>query len=121
LKEINHSKEPSMLFLIELDHITSGTPLAPETGRAFIEHIIFLTLARTEEFLKVKKILAGGRDHYKVGEHGDAGDNQRTSGEWSASFTHRSNPEEPRYAGATRHGGRGDAQRGIIPRFSMLS
>src|SRR2546426_9770724 len=55
------------------------------------------------------------------GEHGDAGDNRQTSGEWSASCTHRSNSEEPRHAGATRHGGRGEARRGIIPRFSMLS
>jgi hypothetical protein len=54
-------------------------------------------------------------------DHGDAGDNRQTSGEWSASCTHRSNPEEPRHAGATRHGGRGEARRGIIPRFSMLS
>ena len=49
-----------MLFLIELNHVTSGTPLAPETGRAFIEHIIFPTLARAEEHLKAHKILAGG-------------------------------------------------------------
>ena len=33
---------------------------------------------------------------------------------------HRSNPEEPRHAGATRHGGRGEARRGIIPRFQSL-
>ena len=49
-----------MLFLIELNHVTSGTPLAPETGRAFIEHIIVPTLARAEEHLKAHKILAGG-------------------------------------------------------------
>ncbi len=32
------------------------------------------------------------------GEHGDAGDNRRTPVEWLASFTHHSNPEEPRHA-----------------------
>src|SRR5262245_6717610 len=33
----------------------------------------------------------------------------------------RSNLEEPRHAGATRHGGQGAARRGLIPSFSMLS
>jgi hypothetical protein len=49
-----------MLFLIELDHAKSGAMLGPEAGRAFIEQIIFPTLARAEELLKEKKILAGG-------------------------------------------------------------
>ena len=49
-----------MLFLIELDHVKSGTPLTPEAGQAFIEQIIFPTLARAEELVKAKKILAGG-------------------------------------------------------------
>lgn len=49
-----------MLFLIELDHVKSGTPLTPEAGQAFIEQIIFPTLARAEELAKGKKILAGG-------------------------------------------------------------
>ena len=56
-----------------------------------------------------------------LGEHGDAGDNQRTSIEGPASFPRRSHPEEPRHGGFHRHGGQGDARRGIIPRFSMLS
>jgi muconolactone delta-isomerase len=49
-----------MLFLIELDHVKSGTPLEPEAGRAFIDQIIFPTLARAEELVTQKKILAGG-------------------------------------------------------------
>ena len=49
-----------MLFLIELDHVKQGTPLTPEIGRAFIEQTIFPTLARAEELVKEKKILAGG-------------------------------------------------------------
>jgi hypothetical protein len=49
-----------MLFLIELDHVKQGTAPTPETGRAFIEQIIFPTLARAEELVKAKKILAGG-------------------------------------------------------------
>jgi hypothetical protein len=49
-----------MLFLIELDHVKQGTPLTPEIGRAFIEQTIFPTLARAEELVKAKKILAGG-------------------------------------------------------------
>src|SRR5215831_7271912 len=49
-----------MLFLIELDHVKQGTVPTPETGRAFIEQIIFPTLARAEELVKAKKILAGG-------------------------------------------------------------
>ena len=49
-----------MLFLIELDHVKQGTPLTPEIARAFIEQTIFPTLARAEELVKAKKILAGG-------------------------------------------------------------
>jgi hypothetical protein len=49
-----------MLFLIELDHVKQGTALTPEIGRAFIEQTIFPTLARAEELVKAKKILAGG-------------------------------------------------------------
>ena len=49
-----------MLFLVELDHVKSGTPLTPDAGRAFIEHIIFPTLARAEQLVAEKKILAGG-------------------------------------------------------------
>ncbi len=49
-----------MLFLVELDHIKSGVPPTPEAGRAFIEQIIFPTLARAEQLVSEKKILAGG-------------------------------------------------------------
>ena len=49
-----------MLFLIELDHVKQGTPLTPEIARAFIEQTIFPTLARAEELVKAKTILAGG-------------------------------------------------------------
>src|SRR5215510_12755814 len=49
-----------MLFLIELDHVKQGTPLTPENARAFIEQTIFPTLARAEELVKAKTILAGG-------------------------------------------------------------
>ena len=54
-------------------------------------------------------------------EHGDAGDHQRPAIEGPASFPRRSNPEEPRHGGFHSHGGQGEARRGIIPRFSMLS
>src|SRR5437660_905348 len=54
-------------------------------------------------------------------EQGDAGDHQRTSIEGPASFPRRSHPEEPRHGGFHRMAGQGDARRGIIPRFSMLS
>jgi len=49
-----------MLFLIELDHVKSSLAPTPETGKAFIEQVIFPTLARTEQLLAEKKILAGG-------------------------------------------------------------
>jgi hypothetical protein len=49
-----------MLFLVELDHVKPGTVPGPEEGRTFIEQIILPTLARAEELVKQKKILAGG-------------------------------------------------------------
>ena len=49
-----------MLFLVELDHVKTGTPPTPETGRAFIERIIFPTLALAEQLAAEKKIVAGG-------------------------------------------------------------
>ena len=49
-----------MLFLVELDHVKSGTLSTPEIGRAFIERIIFPTLARAGQLIKEKKILSGG-------------------------------------------------------------
>ena len=38
----------------------SGATLTPEAGRAFIERVIFPTLARAEQLVSEKKILAGG-------------------------------------------------------------
>ena len=49
-----------MQFLVELDHVKSGQPLTPEAGRTFIEQIILPTLARAEQLVQEKKILAGG-------------------------------------------------------------
>jgi muconolactone delta-isomerase len=49
-----------MLFLVELDHIKSGLAITPEAGRAFIEEVIFPTIARAEKLVVEKKILAGG-------------------------------------------------------------
>jgi len=49
-----------MLFLVELDHLKSGALLTPEASRAFIEQVIFPTLARAEQLVADKKILAGG-------------------------------------------------------------
>src|SRR5215467_9380765 len=49
-----------MLFLVEIDHVRTGPPPTPETGRVFIEQVIFPTLARAEQLVKEKKILAGG-------------------------------------------------------------
>jgi len=49
-----------MLFLVELDHVKSGTLSTPEMVRVFIEKVIFPTLARAEQLVKEKKILSGG-------------------------------------------------------------
>src|SRR5262245_34101953 len=49
-----------MLFLVELDHVKSGLPPTPEATRAFVERIIFPTLARAEKLVAEKKIVAGG-------------------------------------------------------------
>jgi hypothetical protein len=49
-----------MLFLVELDHVKSGSTPTPEAGAAFIEQIIFPSLARGEQLVSEKKILAGG-------------------------------------------------------------
>ena len=49
-----------MLFLVELDAARSGTPPTPESGRAFVEGVIFPTIARAEQLLSEKKIVAGG-------------------------------------------------------------
>ncbi len=49
-----------MLFLVELDHVKSGLASAPEASRTFIEQIIFPTIARAEQLVAEKKIVAGG-------------------------------------------------------------
>jgi muconolactone delta-isomerase len=49
-----------MLFLVELDRVQSGNVPTPESGQAFINQIIFPTLARAEQLVADKKILAGG-------------------------------------------------------------
>ena len=49
-----------MLFLVELDHVRTGAPPTPEAGRVFIEQVIFPTLARAEQLVAEKKIVAGG-------------------------------------------------------------
>jgi muconolactone delta-isomerase len=49
-----------MIYLIEIDHVKSGAAPTPETGREFIEQIIFPTIALAEELVAEKKILAGG-------------------------------------------------------------
>src|SRR5262245_38295765 len=50
----------TMLFLVELDHVKSTAPLTPEAGRAFIEGVIFPTLAGAEQLVADGKIVAGG-------------------------------------------------------------
>lgn len=49
-----------MLFLVEMEHVKSGLTHTPESGRAFIEGIIFPTIARAEQLIAEKKIVAGG-------------------------------------------------------------
>ena len=49
-----------MKFLVELDHPKTGQPLTGETARAFVEGIIFPSLARAEQLVKEGRILAGG-------------------------------------------------------------
>jgi|SRR5215472_15017529 len=49
-----------MLLLVELDYVRSGPPPSPEAGLAFIEQVILPTIARAEELVSEKKIIAGG-------------------------------------------------------------
>lgn len=49
-----------MLYLVELDHVNPGTTPTPETGRTFIEQVIFPTLARAERLAAEGTILSGG-------------------------------------------------------------
>ena len=49
-----------MLFLVEVDHVESGTVSSPDAGRAFIEQIIFPTLARLDQLVADKSLVSGG-------------------------------------------------------------
>lgn len=49
-----------MLFLVELDHVTTGVPFTREAGRAFIEEFILPTIAQAERLAAEKTIVAGG-------------------------------------------------------------
>ena len=49
-----------MLFLVEIDHVKSGDLPTPEGGRTFIERIILPTLARADQLVADKTIVAGG-------------------------------------------------------------
>ena len=49
-----------MLFLVELDHVKSGTSLTPDQAKPFIETVIYPTLAKAEKLVAERKILAGG-------------------------------------------------------------
>jgi muconolactone delta-isomerase len=49
-----------MLFLVELDRINPGSTPTPESGRTFIEQVIFPTLDRAEQLVADGAILSGG-------------------------------------------------------------
>ncbi len=49
-----------MKYLVELDHPSSGQSLSNEASRAFIEKVIFPTLAQAERLFKDGHIVAGG-------------------------------------------------------------
>lgn len=49
-----------MKFLVELDHPKTGQLHSDEASRAFIERIIFPTIARAEQLIQQGRILAGG-------------------------------------------------------------
>jgi muconolactone delta-isomerase len=49
-----------MLLLVEMDHAWPGEPPTAEAGRAFVERIIFPTIARAEELFSRGTIVAGG-------------------------------------------------------------
>jgi len=49
-----------MLFLVEVDHVESGTVSSPDAGRAFIEQVIFPTLARLDQLVAEKTLVSGG-------------------------------------------------------------
>lgn len=49
-----------MKFLVEIDHVKTGQPFTEETGRSFIEGIIYPTLDRAEQLARDGRIVAGG-------------------------------------------------------------
>lgn len=49
-----------MKFLVELDHHNTGQPYTRDNATAFIEGIIFPTLARAEQLVEEGRIIAGG-------------------------------------------------------------
>jgi muconolactone delta-isomerase len=49
-----------MKFLVEIDHVKTGQPFTAETGRSFIEDVIFPTLARAVQLVQEGRIIAGG-------------------------------------------------------------
>ncbi len=49
-----------MKFLVEIDHVKTGQPFTEETGRSFVEGIIYPTLARAEQLAQEGRIVAGG-------------------------------------------------------------
>jgi len=55
-----------MLFLVEMDRVKSGITPTPESGRVFIEQIIFPTLARAEQLVCREKD-PGGRSGGRPG------------------------------------------------------
>jgi hypothetical protein len=49
-----------MLFLVEIDQVTTGVSLTtPEAGCAFIEQVIFPSPSRGEQMVGGKKIVGG--------------------------------------------------------------
>jgi hypothetical protein len=61
-----------VLFLVELDHVKTGSPPTPEAGRAFIEQAIFPTMARAEQ-LASEKTIVDRRSHVQALLSGLAG------------------------------------------------
>jgi muconolactone delta-isomerase len=50
----------TMLFLVEVDRVQTGQVPTPQSAGAFIEQIIFPTLAGAQKLVAEKKILSGG-------------------------------------------------------------
>jgi muconolactone delta-isomerase len=56
-----------MIYLVEMDHMKSATPLTKEMRRDFIKEIILPTLALVESYQREGKIIAGGTVTGKIG------------------------------------------------------